>query len=378
MSANLYIGLMSGTSLDGVDVAVVEFGGSDEIPSSASLVAFESYPYESDLREAIRVVADGESLGAEPLCALGFDLGERFAAAVIDTLQTAGIDPASVIAIGSHGQTVWHVPPGPDRPGSTLQVGEAAVIAERTGIPVVADFRVRDVAAGGHGAPLSPYFDLLLLSSDRPRAIQNIGGMANVTALPALGSEQPLAFDTGPGVALIDAAVRRLTVGTKTFDEDGRMATSGQVLEEALGEWLEDPFFSEPPPRSTGRERFGTERVDRWLQRHGGAAPEDLVATLTELTARTIAAAYQFIPFPLDEVYVCGGGARNPHLVDRLRRHLRSAEIRPLEVLGWNGDAREAAGFALLARQHVLRIPVDIGWATGAAGPRVLGKRVPA
>ena len=378
MGSSLYVGLMSGTSLDGIDVAVLELGGEAEVPAPASLVAFESYPYDADVRETIRVVADGESSGAESVCVLGFDLGARFADAVLSTLRGAGIETASVAAIGSHGQTVWHVPPGPDRPGSTLQIGEPAVIAERTGIPVIADFRVRDVAAGGHGAPLSPYFDRLLLSAGRSRAIQNIGGMANVTALPGLGAGRPLAFDTGPGMALIDAAVRRLSGGAHTFDEDGRMASGGRVLEHALAEWLEDPFFAEPAPRSTGRERFGSARVEEWLDRHKTETPEDLVTTLTELTARTIAAAYRLVPFGLEDVYLCGGGARNTELVTRLRRHLGDTRVLHLEDLGWNGDVREAAVFALLARQHDLRIAVDIGWATGAAGPRVLGKRVPA
>jgi anhydro-N-acetylmuramic acid kinase len=399
MSCEAYLGVMSGTSFDGVDVAVVELGGSAERPDPARVVAFHMVPYEQAFRARLQAAAEGRAKEEGPpaptardaapkpssasLSALNFELGERFAEAILETLEAAGLERAAVRAIGSHGQTVWHDPPageGEGRRGSTLQIGEAAVIAERTELPVIADFRVRDVAAGGHGAPLTPYFDRLLLSSrTASRAVQNIGGMANVTALPPEGDPRsPVAFDTGPGVALLDAAVDILTGGRRSYDRDGEMAERGRVLPDALRAWLEDPFFAEEPPRSTGRERFGRSAAKAWLAAHRGARSEDLIATLTELTARSVAEAYRWIDFEIDEVALCGGGARNPQIRRRLAELLAPRPVRLLEELGWDGRAREAAAFALLARQHLLAIPVDVSWATGAAGPRVLGKRVPA
>jgi len=309
---------------------------------------------------------------------IGTKLGERLATAVSDTLIAAGISARDVSAIGSHGQTIWHTPPREGARGATLQLGEAAVIAERTGIPVISDFRVRDVAAGGQGAPLTPYFDRLILGGSRSRAIVNLGGMGNLTALPVAGSEAaPLAFDTGPGVALIDGAVHHLTGGHQAFDAEGRLAAAGRVLEPDLESWLSDPFFQAPPPRSTGRERFGGPALTRWLAGAEGARAEDLIATLTEVTAASVQRAFEWIPFDIDAVYLCGGGARNPALVGRIAHALGSIPVRSVDDLGWDGDAREAAAFALFARQHLLGIPLDLGWATGAEGPRILGKRVP-
>jgi len=373
----LYLGLMSGTSLDGIDAALVRFGGRGAAPADAALEAFRTTPFSPDLAHRLRNAVAGDA-DPDELCDLGFALGEALAEAASALLAEAN---GPVAAIGSHGQTVRHRPPAPGRRGSTLQIGEAAVIAERTGLDVIADFRVRDVAAGGHGAPLSPLFDDLLLRAEgESRAVQNIGGMGNVTALPPAGDEatRPIAFDTGPGVALIDAAVRRLTGGERDYDEDGRLAAAGDADEELVGEWLTDPFFAESPPRSTGRERFGAPRVEAWLGEHPGLSAEDAIATLTEVTARSIAGSYALIGFDVDDVLLCGGGARNPEIRRRLAKHLPGARVRPLDDVGWDADAREAAAFALLARQHVLGHPVDLTWATGAEGPRRLGKRVPA
>lgn len=373
----LYLGLMSGTSLDGIDAALVRFGGRDPAPADAALEAFRTTPFIPDLAHRLRRAVAGDA-DPDELCDLGFALGEALADAATALLaETDG----PVTAIGSHGQTVRHRPPAPGRRGSTLQIGEAAVIAERTGLAVIADFRVRDVAAGGHGAPLAPLFDDLLLRGEgETRAVQNIGGMGNVTALPPAGDEttRPVAFDTGPGVALIDAAVRHLTGGERDYDEDGRLAAAGEADEDLVSEWLADPFFAETPPRSTGRERFGAARVEAWLAAHAHLSAEDAVATLTEVTARSIAGSYALIGFDVDEVLLCGGGSRNPEIRRRLKAHLPDARVRTLDEVGWDADAREAAAFALLARQHVLGHPVDLTWATGAEGPRRLGKRVPA
>lgn len=371
---------MSGTSLDGIDAALLRFEGAGVRPAAARLEAFDTVPFTPDLAERLRAAVAGEA-DTDELCDLNFALGEAFAEATGRALAAAD---GPVAAIGSHGQTVRHRPPAPGRRGSTLQIGEAAVIAERTGVDVIADFRVRDVAAGGHGAPLAPLFDDLLLREEGvARAIQNVGGMGNVTGLPAAAGEdergpRPIAFDTGPGVALIDAAVRRLTDGARAWDEDGGLAAAGETREDLLDDWLDDPFFAEPPPRSTGRERFGARRVGEWLDSHPDLAIEDAVATLTEVTARSIADSYRWLGFPVDEVILCGGGARNPEIRRRLAARLEGIPVRTLDELGWDADAREAAAFALLARQHDLGHPVALSWATGSAGPRRLGKRVPA
>jgi len=378
----LYAGVMSGTSMDGIDVALVDFAGEAERPAGSDVVTFHTERYADDQRDRLREAVEEPRSGVRDLCALNFELGRLMADAVATACSVAGIAPGDLAAIGSHGHTVWHQPPGGlgDPPGATLQIGEGAVLAERLGVPVVADFRVRDVAAGGHGAPLTAYFDWLLLSSpDAARGVQNIGGMANLTALPRQGSdESPIAFDTGPGVALIDAAARALTRGKREFDVDGMMAAAGDVVPDALGEWLRDPFFTTAPPRTTGRERFGSAPLLEWLERHSILAGSDLMATISEVTARSIADSMRWVPFDLDEVYLCGGGARNPVLRERLEALLAPRPIRLLEALGWNGDAREAAAFALLARQHLLGVPASAPWATGASGPRVLGKLIPA
>jgi anhydro-N-acetylmuramic acid kinase len=371
-----YIGLMSGTSLDGVDVALVGFEGDEERPERTESLAFRVVPYAADFRARLREACSTAT--AARLSRIDFELGLSFADAVSGILSATGLTPSEVVAIGSHGQTIWHDPSG--SPGSTFQIGEASVVAERTGIPVVADFRVRDVAAGGQGAPLTAYTDRLLFSDQTTgRAIQNLGGMGNITALPPASSgETPLAFDTGPGVALLDAAVHRLTAGARSFDEGGELAAAGQVIEEALREWLVDPFFDEPPPRSTGRERFSEARLEEWLTRHARRSPGDLLATLGELTARSIAGSMRWIGFPMDELFLCGGGARNPDLAGRIEARLDPLPVRGLETLGWDPEAREAIAFALLARQHVHGFAAGAPWATGAAGPRILGKWVPA
>ena len=372
-----WVGVMSGTSLDGIDVALVELTGSSEHPESWRVLTFRTEPYTPRIRKKIRSVIDSGSVAA--ICDLDFELGARFAEAVSSVLKLTAIPVDEVEAIGSHGQTVWHRPPKVDVIGATLQLGQPAVIAEETGLPVVSNFRARDIAAGGEGAPLTAYTDQLLFRGAEARAIQNIGGISNVTALPAQGMTwRPLAFDPGPGVVLIDAAVERLTDGARTFDRNGELASNGTVSEKALAEWLTDPYFLRSPPKSTGRERFSERRLSEWLAAHAELSIEDVVATLTELTARSIADSYRFIEFDLEACYLCGGGARNPVLVTRLREQLAPVPVRDLAELGLDPDAREAVAFALLARQHVLGIPANAPWATGANAPCVLGDLTPA
>ncbi|MDH3733967.1 MAG: anhydro-N-acetylmuramic acid kinase [Gemmatimonadota bacterium] len=370
---SVYVGVMSGTSLDGLDVAVVRFHGRDERPLETEALAFHSAPYDSAFRaRLVSLISEGD---AEQICDASFEMGRRIGVAVRESLELAGLEASHVRAVGSHGQTIWHVPPSDER-GSTLQIGNPSLVAEIAGVDVVADFRARDMAAGGHGAPLTAYTDRIMFESEEPRLIQNIGGFANVTYLPGRAGGDPIAFDTGPGVALIDGAVRTLIDGA-SFDRDGELAASGEVNETALQEWLEDPYFAARPPKSTGREMFSEERLRRWLARHAELAVEDIVATITELTARSIADAYRFVP-QTRAGYVCGGGASNPTLIARLQALAAPIEIRDLSGLGVDPNAREAIAFALLARQHVLGIPANATWATGAAGRRVLGTLTPA
>ena len=376
------VGLMSGTSLDGVDAALVEVDGETTEDVRVRVVRSITLDYDEARREAIHAgIVSGT---AEALCGLHADLGEWMAEAVLKVCAEAGVSTDSVDAVGSHGQTVWHRPPIDGKRGATLQLGDAATIAERTGIAVVSDFRTRDVAAGGQGAPLVPWVDRVLFAvPERARALQNIGGIGNVTRVPPKGSaEGVFAFDTGPGNALMDAAVEIATGGRLSFDRGGALAARGTVDEALLADLLRHPYFAAEPPKSTGREEFGRPFVERLVE---AIRPEgdrdwlDLVATLTELTARTIADAYRrwVIPLGLDEVVVTGGGARNPTLVARLAALLDPLPVRDGSVLGVDPDAKEAVAFALLAWAHLRGIPANVPEATGAAGPRVLGSFTP-
>lgn len=376
------LGLMSGTSLDGIDAAVVDVSGDSERDVTIHVPAFVTVPFGDAEREAIHAaIVTGT---AEVLCALHADLGEWLAQAALAVCEASGIAIDSVDAIGSHGQTVWHRPPADARRGATLQLGDAATLAERTGRPVVSDFRTRDVAAGGQGAPLVPWVDRLLFSlPGRARALQNLGGIGNVTYLPPRGSDaEVFAFDTGPGNALIDAAVEIATGGRHRFDRDGRLAARGTVDPALLADLLRHPYFAAAPPKSTGREEFGRPFVERLVE---ALAPEgdrdwmDLIATLTELTARTVADAYRawILPRGVDEVLLSGGGARNPVLAQRIRELLDPVPVVDGSALGVDPDAKEAVAFALLAWAHLRGIPANLPSATGARGPRVLGSLTP-
>ncbi len=381
-----YLGLMSGTSLDGVDAALVQVG---EEPGelSARLEAFLSIPYSLQQRSVIKAALAG---GPRELCRLNFELGEWLAAAALELLAQAGLTPGVLEAVGSHGQTLWHEPPtasgagATGATGATLQLGEPAVIAERLGVPVISDFRARDVAAGGHGAPLVPLVDgLLFAAPDHTRALQNIGGIANVTLVPPAGSARPIvAFDTGPGVAVIDGVVEILSDGAATYDEDGRRASAGTADPTLLERLLEDPYFREPPPKSTGRERFGEAYARSLIDQGrelGVLAEADLLATATALTARSIAQAYRFLPaeIPVDECIVSGGGGRNPTLMQMLAEELAPVPVTELSALGWDPDAKEAVAFAILAHLFLSEQPGNLPSVTGAIGPRVLGKLSP-
>jgi len=378
----LIVGLMSGTSLDGADAALVEIDGTSMEDIQWRLRHSVTLPYD-DTRRAL--IHDAILAGtAEALCTLHADVGEWLAEAALQLCADAGVPVEQVDAVGSHGQTVWHRPPEDGRRGATLQVGCAATIAERTGCAVVSDFRARDVAAGGHGAPLVPWVDgLLFADPTRARALQNLGGIGNVSYVPPRGSDTGVfAFDTGPGNALMDAAVEIATGGRHRFDRDGCLAARGAVDEKLLGELLDHPFFHREPPKSTGREEFGRPFVQKLVE---AAAPEgdqdwlDLVATLTELTARSLADAHRrwLLPLGVSEVVLTGGGARNPVLVRRIREQLEPVPVVDGAALGVDVDAKEALAFAVLAWAHLCGIPANVPAATGAKGLRVLGSFTP-
>ena len=319
-----------------------------------------------------------------------FALGEVFAQAVLDLAGSAGVRLDEIEAIGSHGQTIWHQPRpaawGGMEVNSTLQIGEPAVIAERTGITVVADFRVRDMAAGGQGAPLVPYVDYLLFKDAQlARAIQNIGGIANVTYIPSgreceAGPETVVAFDTGPGNMVIDAVVKALSGGRQAMDRDGRWAAAGRVQADFLADLLAHPYFAIRPPKTTGREEFGEQYAAGVMAaaQARGLAAADTVATVTALTARTIADAYKaFLPALPDQVILGGGGARNPTLRSRLRDELPGVAITSHEAFGIPDEAKEAMAFAILASECLDGQSNNLPSATGARRPVVMGKIVP-
>lgn len=373
---DIYVGLMSGTSLDGISAAVVRFRPAQPPRLRPELVGFTVTEYSPEQRRRLHGAMNGGT--AQELCMLAFDLGGWLADAAVAVLADAGVARADVRAIGSHGQTLWHEPPH-----STWQIGEAAVIAERLGRDVVSDFRVRDVAAGGQGAPLVPVADALLFSAEHWRALQNIGGIGNVTVVPPGGtSEGVRAFDTGPGVAVLDAVVRELVPSIR-FDVDGKLARAGKPIDEVVTELLAAPYFAAAPPKSTGRELFSAEYVRTLMARcreaRRDATTEDIIATATALTARSIADAYRrFLPEPIKEVLVSGGGAKNPAIFDQLAPLVGSIALRSFDDEFFDGEAKEAVAFALLAHLHVTGAPGNVVGATGARGPRLLGKLTPA
>jgi anhydro-N-acetylmuramic acid kinase len=377
-------GLMSGTSADGVDAAIVDIRG-----RRVRVLAFATYPYRRPLQSEILRLCRPESARLDAICHYNHVLGEVFAEAVVRLCGESGIPLDSIDLIGSHGQTIYHSPNGGRYAGrvvrSTLQIGEPSVIAQRTGITTVADFRPRDMAAGGEGAPLVPYADYILFSDRRLiRAVQNIGGIANVTFLPPLdtahGPGDVIAFDTGPGNMVIDGVMRLITKGKRTYDRGGAMAVKGTPDEELLREMLRHPFFRRRPPKSTGREQFGQQYCE-WLYdkaRRKGLLPEDIVATATAFTASTIASAYRrFLPATPDEMILCGGGAHNATLVRMLQAGLEGVRIRSTDEFGIDVDGKEAISFAILAYATIQGVPNNLPRVTGASEPVVMGKIVP-
>lgn len=374
---------MSGTSVDGVDAALVEVGREE---AGIRLVAFTGLPYPPELRREILDVSEAGGGGVDRICRLNAVLGEWFARAAFNVCREAGVEMSRVDLIGSHGQTVHHLPEAHSAfdvvTRSSLQIADPCVIAERTGVTTVADFRARDLAAGGQGAPLVPLVDYLLFRSGREsRVLLNIGGISNVTVLPAgCGPDDVLAFDTGPGNMLLDALTEVITGGRLAYDAGGAIADSGDVSESLLGELMRHPFLNAAPPRSTGRETFGATLVAEVLAWRGRLADEDLIATATAFTARSIVDALErfVVPVtPIGRVAVSGGGSRNPVLMRMLTGALPDVDVCHSDALGVPADAREAIAFAVLANATVEGRPGNLPAATGASGSVVLGVVAP-
>ncbi len=380
-------GVMSGTSADGINVALVRFasGKRTRLPKTSAshftLLAHEEFPFPARVRRLILETMNAELARVADLARLNFLLGELYAEAVAKTAAKHRVKPDLV---GCHGQTLYHQgTPSPflgRKLAVTWQTGEAAIIASRLGVPVVSDFRPADMAAGGKGAPLVPFLDYLLYRNDRVgRIAQNIGGIANLTAVPARATpRQIIAFDTGPGNMVIDAVVQQLF--GKSYDRNGKIAATGKARSDLIDQLLKAPFFRQRPPRTAGREEFGHEYVSQFLQICRNASKPDIVATATALTARSIADAIQRFALRKQSNYrdlmVSGGGAKNRTLMSMLRHELEPLQInlRFSDDFGIPAEAKEAVAFALLAHETWHRRPSNVPAATGAKRPAILGK----
>lgn len=361
-SPEMYVGLMSGTSLDGVDAALVD------LSHRPALIGAEFVPYPKALRSRLIALHEPARNELEDAARLSIELSRHYAAAVVRLLARSRVSAAKIGAIGCHGQTVRHRP----EVGYTIQLGNPAWLAECTGITVVADFRSRDIAAGGQGAPLVPAFHAACFRSrSRHRAVVNVGGIANLTVLPPQGTVT--GFDTGPGNILLDAWMRERFA--RDLDRGGELASRGEIIPTLLGQMLADAYFRLRPPKSTGRDRFNL----AWLRKFGVLrhAPQDVQATLAEFTARSIANAINRFSPRTEEIYLCGGGVHNVDLVGRFSRLLPDIGIASTESLGIHPDWVEGMAFAWLARRALKHEPGNLATVTGAKGPRVLGAIYP-
>lgn len=365
---------MSGTSLDGIDVAVV-----DVARKSIRPVVFKTVPYPKAVREALLSVSNGMTHTAV-IARLHFVLGELYASAIRDTCHRR-VALSTIDLIGMHGQTIFHEGSPVEylghRIASTFQIGDPAIVAERTGIRVISNFRERDIAAGGKGAPLVPYVDYMLFRHPRKaRVALNIGGIANITVIPAAAKPQDVvAFDTGPGNMVIDGLVRKLTNGKQVFDRNGDIARKANIHSSLLENMLRDPYFKLKPPKTAGREQFGQDFATGLVAT--GLPIEDLIATATEFTVRSIALAIATHAPPSSEVIASGGGIHNTWMMERLRQLLPAAKLATSAGYGIDPDAKEAIAFAALAHEFVQRRPANLPSATGARKPVLLGRDTP-
>ena len=375
--SRLVVGLMSGTSADGVDAVLTRITGSGT-DTKVEQLGFYFEPFDAATRQAILDMCTGEQGGSREVCLLGTHLGKLYARAVRELLKQTNTERIDLI--GTHGQTVYHIPEDTPYLGGTirgtLQIGDPSYLAEEFGCPVVSDFRIRDMAAGGLGAPLVPYTEFLLYRSETEDvALQNIGGIGNVTLLPAGCSlDQVTAFDTGPGNMVMDALVEKITDGKLSYDDGGRLASSGKVIPEMLRWMLEDPYLEKEPPKTTGREYFGREYVEKLLT-FGDYALVDILTTATAFTAHSIALSLRrFAPRLPARLVVAGGGSRNPTLLRFLQEALPETLVQVQEDLGLDSDAKEAVAFAILANEALFGVCNNAPSATGARHGVVMGR----
>ena len=376
-ASTVIVGLMSGTSLDGITAAVVRFSPKGETGVEAELLAFTARDYTPQQRERLARALTGAT--PAEYTRLNFDLGGWLADAAISAIAEAGVARHDIAAVASHGQSIWHEPGH-----STWQTGESAVIAERVGLDVISDFRVRDMAAGGQGAPLVPIADAMLFSDQTKwRALQNLGGIGNVSVVPPGGDLRGVrAFDTGPGCGVIDKVVRALRPGL-AYDVGGELASRGNAIHSVVDRLLTHEYFRTAPPKSTGPELFSPRYTEELIAMcrtdFSGCTDEDIIATAVSLTARSIADSYdRFIAEPVSEVFLSGGGAKNPALVRAITDAVAPRAVLDFDKTFFDGEAKEAVAFALLGYLHLAGRPGNVPTATGAAGPRILGKRTPA
>jgi anhydro-N-acetylmuramic acid kinase len=381
------IGMMSGTSVDGIDVVLARLSGAPPC-ISVKLEHHHHVSFPTPLREAILRIANGGPTTAKEISRLNFVVGEVFAHAALAACRQWRLAMAKIDLIGSHGQTIFHQgiasrEPGTRRVASTLQIGEPSIIAERTGVMTIADFRPAEMAAGGQGAPLVPFVDYLFYRhAKRGRVALNIGGIANVTVIPAGARPQDVfAFDTGPGNMLVDALVKSFTRGRRHYDRDACMALRGIMIPVLLEKMMRESYLQKPPPKTAGREQFGSayaETILAWGRRHR-SRPEDIVRTATLATSLSVADAFRRFIFPrarVDELIVAGGGARNPLMIAQLAAELPGVELSPVDKFGVPSEAKEALAFAVLAYEAYHGRTNNLPSATGAKHAAVLGKLV--
>ena len=372
------LGLMSGTSVDSIDAALVKITGKD-LDLNIEFLAGINHDYPKKVRQTILEVAGGKLLSIEKLA----ELDEEIALCFVEAVNQIKQNYSTIELIGSHGQTVYHRPPSEERLGYTLQLGRGEIIANLTKIPTVNNFRVPDIAVGGQGAPLVSKIDAYLLSDPQNyRCVQNIGGIGNVTYVPPKQEKnresQIMGWDTGPGNILIDLAVQKLTNGEKTYDKNGEWAAQGNPNVDLIEQWLKQDFFQQSPPKSTGRELFGKEYLEKCWQdaQTYDLSEKDFLATLTELTAASIAHSYQqFLKHPIEEILLCGGGSNNLYLKDRIQSYFPGKTIvKTTDEVGMNSDFKEAIAFAILAYwRYVSKLPGNLPQVTGAKQKRLLG-----